>query len=149
MKRTSRKSFNHRPLCPNSCLHFLETVSDSGESEYGSQEKYGCIILKLLCTKFHAFCYLVFSLFIIFWFSLLKLDNQWVIIGFIISITNILVFTLQFMFIALIESVNVFFSLLHTCRKYYLDVQRREDGFDLSGPCHPREDPVPLRAVRI
>ncbi|CAH3114250.1 unnamed protein product [Porites lobata] len=30
--------------------------------------------------------------------------------------------------------------------KYYLDVQRREDGFDLSGPCHPREDPVPLRA---
>lgn len=109
MKRTSRKSFNHRPLCPNSCLHFLETVSDSGESEYGSQEKYGCIILKLLCTKFHAFCYLVFSLFIIFWFSLLKLDNQWVIIGFIISITNILVFTLQFMFIALIESLNVFF----------------------------------------
>ena len=96
------------------------------------------------------FCYLVFSLFIIFWFSLLKLGNQWVIIGFIISITNILVFTiLQFMFIALIESVNVFFSLLHTCRKYYLDVQRREDGFDLSGPCHPREDPVPLRAVRI
>lgn len=149
MKRTSRKSFNHCPLCPNSCLHFLETVSDSGESEYGSQEKYGCIILKLLCTKFHAFCYLVFSLFIIFWFSLLKLDNQWVIIGFIISITNILVFTLQFMFIALIESLNVFFSLLHTCRKYYLDVQRREDGFDLSGPCHPREDPVPLRAVRI
>ena len=54
MKRTSRKSFNHRPLCPNSCLHFLETVSDSGESEYGSQEKYGCRILKLLCTKFHA-----------------------------------------------------------------------------------------------
>ena len=149
MKRTSTNSVNHRPLCPNSCLHFLETVSDSGESECGSQEKYGCIILKLLCTKFHAFCYLVFSLFIIFWFSLLKLDNQWVIIGFIISITNILVFTLQFMFIALIESVNVFFSLLHTCRKYYLDVQRREDGFDLSGPCHPREDPVPLRAVRI
>lgn len=30
--------------------------------------------------------------------------------------------------------------------KYYLDVQRREDGFDLSGPCHPREDPIPLRA---
>ena len=53
------------------------------------------------------------------------------------------------MFIALIESVNAFFSLLHTCRKYYLDVQRREDGFDLSGPCYPREDPVPLRAVRI
>ena len=85
-----------------------------------------------------------------FWFSLLKLGNQWVIIGFIIiSITKILVFTSQFMFIALIESLNVFFSLLHTCRKYYLDVQRREDGFDLSGPCHPRDDPVPLRAVRI
>ena len=33
-------------------------------------------------------------------------------------------------------------------RKYYLDVQRREDGFDLSGPFHPREDPIPLRAVR-
>lgn len=30
--------------------------------------------------------------------------------------------------------------------KYYLDVQRREDGFDLSGPFHPREDPIPLRA---
>ena len=28
-----------------------------------------------------------------------------------ISITNVLVFTLQFMFIALIESVNVFFFL--------------------------------------
>lgn len=30
--------------------------------------------------------------------------------------------------------------------KYYLDVQRREDGFDLSGPCLPQQDPVPLRA---
>ncbi|KAL9988547.1 hypothetical protein ACROYT_G003004 [Oculina patagonica] len=30
--------------------------------------------------------------------------------------------------------------------RYYLDVQRREDGFDLSGPFHPREDPIPLRA---
>ena len=64
MKRTSRKSFNHRPLCPNSCLHFLETVSDSGDSEYGSQEKYGCRILKLLCTKFHAF--LLLSLLLVY-----------------------------------------------------------------------------------
>jgi len=30
--------------------------------------------------------------------------------------------------------------------KYYLDVQRREDGFDLSGPQLPQQDPVPLRA---
>lgn len=64
MKRTSRKSFNHRPLCPNSCLHFLETVSDSGESEYGSQEKYGYRILSLLCTKFHAF--LLLSLLLVY-----------------------------------------------------------------------------------
>jgi len=39
-------------------------------------------------------------------------------------------------------------SVVFPFRKYYLDVQRREDGFDLSGPFHPREDPIPLRAVR-
>lgn len=43
------------------------------------------------------------------------------------------------------KSLNVFAGVI--CRKYYLDVQRREDGFDLSGPCLPKEDPVPLRAV--
>lgn len=32
-------------------------------------------------------------------------------------------------------------------RKYYIDVKRREDGFDLSGPYHPTEDPNRLRAV--
>lgn len=37
---------------------------------------------------------------------------------------------------------------LFISRKYYLDVQRREDGFDLSGPRLPQQDPVPLRAVR-
>jgi hypothetical protein len=31
--------------------------------------------------------------------------------------------------------------------KYYLDVKRREDAFDLSGPYLPKEDPTPLRAV--
>lgn len=31
--------------------------------------------------------------------------------------------------------------------KYYLDVRRREDAFDLSGPYLPKEDPTPLRAV--
>lgn len=30
--------------------------------------------------------------------------------------------------------------------KYYLDVQRREDAFDLSGPYLPKEEPVSLRA---
>ncbi|EDO43381.1 predicted protein [Nematostella vectensis] len=30
--------------------------------------------------------------------------------------------------------------------KYYLDVKRREDAFDLSGPYLPAEDPNPLRA---
>ena len=33
------------------------------------------------------------------------------------------------------------------CRKYYVDIKRREDGFDLSGPYHPPQDPVRLRAV--
>ena len=42
-----------------------------------------------------------------------------------------------------ILKINLFIS-----RKYYLDVQRREDGFDLSGPQLPQQDPVPLRAVR-
>ena len=52
MRRISRKSFDDRPLCPNSCLHFLETVSDSGDFDYGSQEKYGHRILKLLSCIF-------------------------------------------------------------------------------------------------
>lgn len=37
--------------------------------------------------------------------------------------------------------MTLFFS------KYYLDVRRREDAFDLSGPYLPKEDPTPLRAV--
>lgn len=45
--------------------------------------------------------------------------------------------------------LSIIIAVWFCFRKYYLDVQRREDGFDLSGPCHPREDPIPLRAVRI
>lgn len=40
--------------------------------------------------------------------------------------------------------VNISYSV---CRKYYVDVKRREDAFDLSGPYLPHHDPVPLRNV--
>jgi len=39
----------------------------------------------------------------------------------------------------------IFYCLLF--RKYYFEVKRLEDGFDLSGPDCPRLDHPPLKAV--
>lgn len=66
-----------------------------------------------------------------------------------IIIVPIVIFLEIFVYIENIPNCTSIFKInLFISRKYYLDVQRREDGFDLSGPQLPEQDPVPLRAVR-
>ena len=67
----------------------------------------------------------------------------------LIIIVPIVIFLEIFVYIENIPNCTSIFKInLFISRKYYLDVQRREDGFDLSGPQLPQQDPVPLRAVR-
>ena len=68
----------------------------------------------------------------------------------LIIIVPIVIFLEIFVYIENIPNCTSIFKInLFISRKYYLDVQRREDGFDLSGPQLPQQDPVPLRACLL
>ena len=38
-------------------------------------------------------------------------------------------------------------TIIIVYRKYYVDIKRREDAFDLSGPYLPKEEPMPHKPV--